>query len=327
MDYGDLLPNVREYVAERAYRHNLDPEDLYNQLIPVEIKVRNSSLLVEEFLRSREISHIYPQDTYPHLANDIDNVFLELESLNATRGAEIVTPLELEAAHLRNIESAHSLDFLSGEKFIEFFTARESIPAAGTTHNLSELVAAEESGLLMAEEPLLDITEIVAGESVLPYPVAAEVTDGESAITAVEIATEESALDAFSMESLMESNAAESALGSMGGLVFYIALKTLLSMEGARRRGEVGWMDIAKAIAENVQHAVPWSIGIGIGMGIVALCGGGWIIAIVGTAAGVIAPVSLLRTFWDGLNEIQKAELLAEAQVLGGNVGRWVQSL
>jgi hypothetical protein len=261
------------------------------------------------------------------MANDIDNVFLELESLNATRGAEIVTDLELEAARLRNIESAHSLDFLSGEKFVEFFTARESIPAAGTTHNLSELVAAEESGLLMAEEPLLDITEIVAEESVLPYPVAAEITDGESAITAVEIAAEESALDAFSMESLMESNAAESALGSMGGLVFYIALKTLLSMEGARRRGEVGWMDIAKAIAKNVKNVVPWSIGIFIGTGIVAWCGGGWIIAIAGTAAGVIAPISLFRALWDGLDEIQKAELLAEAQVLGGNVGRWVQSL
>jgi len=254
-------------------------------------------------------------------------VFLELESFNAARKAQIVTDWELDAARLRNIESAQSLDFLSGEKFVEFWTGRENIPAAAPTHNLSELVATEESGLLTAEEPVLGITEIVAGESVLPYPVSAEVTDGESAITAVEIAAEESALDAFSMESLMESNAAESALGSMGGLVFYIALKTLLSMEGARRRGEVGWLEIAKAIAENVQHAVPWSIGIGIGMGIVALCGGGWIIAIVGTAAGVIAPISLFRALWDGLDEIQKAELLAEAQVLGGNVGRWVQSL
>lgn len=65
-----------------------------------------SDCMVElaEFFRLSDISHIYPQSTHPHLADEAWNVFPEDPSTNRSRGAAIVTEAErIVAEHDRQI--------------------------------------------------------------------------------------------------------------------------------------------------------------------------------------------------------------------------------
>lgn len=50
------------------------------------------------FWEGKDLSHIYPQSTYPELADVWDNIVPEDAAVNRARGASIMTDLELSTA-------------------------------------------------------------------------------------------------------------------------------------------------------------------------------------------------------------------------------------
>ncbi|QUS60972.1 hypothetical protein IQE94_02090 [Synechocystis sp. PCC 7339] len=109
-NYGDLPQEQQQYLASRFDNYGLDPELAYNHLIPIDVKLQGADF-VEEFMRNKHISHIYPQSSYPHLADNLDNVFLEDPSANLSRGADIASPDEIFNAQLDNASDAWDMDF------------------------------------------------------------------------------------------------------------------------------------------------------------------------------------------------------------------------
>jgi hypothetical protein len=129
---------------------------------------------------------------------------------------------------------------------------------------------------------------------------------------------------------LMDADVLESAAGGAFTVAFYVALKTLLSMEGARRRGEVTWADVAEKTFAEVSKVLPMAMAVSLGLGIIVAIFGGWVlIPLMPIAAyyGVKAPIKLVGSYWGGLNDEQKDELRCLARELGGKIQRWIENL
>jgi len=109
-NYYDLPSTQQQYLASRFGSHGLDPELAYDYLVPLDVKIQGAEF-VEEFMRNKHISHIYPQSVYPDLSDSIGNVFLEDPSANLSRGANIASPEEVWSAHMDNINDAWDMDF------------------------------------------------------------------------------------------------------------------------------------------------------------------------------------------------------------------------
>jgi hypothetical protein len=82
----------------------------YDHLLPNEIKGQ-STQSIEEFMRQKHISHIYPQSDYSDMANDLGNVFLEDPTENFIRGNRITTNDEVWYAQMDNFSDAFDGDF------------------------------------------------------------------------------------------------------------------------------------------------------------------------------------------------------------------------
>jgi len=108
--YYDIPNDIQSYLASRFGAYGLDPVLAYEYLLPDEIKGQSAEA-IEEFMRHKHISHIYPQSNYVDMANDLSNVFLEDPTENLTRGNRIATPDEVWQAHMDNSSDAFDGDF------------------------------------------------------------------------------------------------------------------------------------------------------------------------------------------------------------------------
>lgn len=141
-------------------------------------------------------------------------------------------------------------------------------------------------------------------------------------------------LSVFEEVSALESTtielAATEVLGAGISFAIYKALKEILSLEGARRRGE---LDNAEVLEQVIK--VAWSAGkkgvvISAVLGGIITVFGSWIVmplAMLTPFVGVQMVGSLWQAFWNGLDKTQKQELRDMANQLGGKVKRFFSDL
>ncbi len=98
-------------IRERFGRYNIDGQYAFDHgdIFSDQVKSMSSNDIIE-FLEHKDISHIYPKSYYPHLEDDVGNIFLEDSAINRMRGAEIVTPYEQQIAWYDQIHDTIDLD-------------------------------------------------------------------------------------------------------------------------------------------------------------------------------------------------------------------------
>jgi len=83
------------YLTDRGNHYGLSAQDLLNQTPDL---IQDNPAAILTFWQDKDISHVLPTSTHPHLAGDTSNVFPEDPSINRARQDEPVSPLErLEA--------------------------------------------------------------------------------------------------------------------------------------------------------------------------------------------------------------------------------------
>ena len=87
------------YLADRGSHYGLSARDLLNQTPDL---IQDNPAAIHSFWKNKDISHVLPTSTHPHLADDASNVFPEDPSINRARQDEPVTPLERLAAWADN---------------------------------------------------------------------------------------------------------------------------------------------------------------------------------------------------------------------------------
>jgi len=104
----NTLDDVIASMEARGANHDIPLEDMVAKLPP------SVDTLPEltEWLDTKDISHIKPVSTHPHLVNDPDNWVWEDSDVNRARGAEIMSDAELIAAQIDNLEDAERLQVL-----------------------------------------------------------------------------------------------------------------------------------------------------------------------------------------------------------------------
>lgn len=95
--FSSHSPEVRAYFDERYGRYGISGQDGYNNHLSDEAKELSSSELIE-LMEQKDISHITPQSHDPSLAGEIDNTYIEDSSINRSRGAQVSSEEEIEAA-------------------------------------------------------------------------------------------------------------------------------------------------------------------------------------------------------------------------------------
>ena len=111
------VQSVVAYLGERAARYGGDvsamlertPADLWDS--PTEIMA---------YWDGRDLSHIYPQSTFPDLADDWDNIIAEPFEINRGRGANIMSVAEREYADIINDVDANIIDATHVDDSVEF---------------------------------------------------------------------------------------------------------------------------------------------------------------------------------------------------------------
>lgn len=105
--------SVSEYLAERAAPYGGTVGDMLTKT-PMSLWDNPDELM--EFWSDRDLSHVFPQSTHPHLADVWSNIVAEDASVNRARGAEIMTDYEVEQALLDNEVDAQMIDvFIAGD--------------------------------------------------------------------------------------------------------------------------------------------------------------------------------------------------------------------
>jgi hypothetical protein len=82
---------TNNYLADRGNRYGLSAQDLINQTPDL---IQDDPAAILTFWQDKDISHVLPTSTHPHLADDATNIFPEDPSINRTRQDEPVSPLE-----------------------------------------------------------------------------------------------------------------------------------------------------------------------------------------------------------------------------------------
>lgn len=106
--FDQISPQAQEYFNSRFNDYGISGEDAYNTLVSEEAKELSSEELID-FLQQKDISHIVPQSEAPHLADNIDNIYLEDSSINRSRGAELSSDEEISIAWEDQINDTNSL--------------------------------------------------------------------------------------------------------------------------------------------------------------------------------------------------------------------------
>jgi hypothetical protein len=118
---------------------------------------------------------------------------------------------------------------------------------------------------------------------------------------------------------------AESTLGGVVVYAIYQALLTALRTEAMRQRGEIDRATQVRTIAATVWESTKQGAVVSVVLGVVLLVFP-WLslpLTLVGFVGMGKASLDLFHAFWDGLSEVQRAELLATAQEAGVNLRRF----
>ena len=105
---SELESRAARYGGDLSDMLKLTPENLWDS--PTELM---------EFWDDKHLSHIYPQSTHPHLANDWDNIVAEDADVNIARGARTMTPGEILAAELDAEIDAETIDVFINDDSVE----------------------------------------------------------------------------------------------------------------------------------------------------------------------------------------------------------------
>ena len=101
-------------------------------------------------------------------------------------------------------------------------------------------------------------------------------------------------------------------LGAGVSFAIYKALKEFLSLEGARRRGEIKNCEVIEQVGKITWEAGKKGVVISALLGIIGMFFGGPILiplSVISPFVGVQMVLSLSCAFWQGLDDIQKQEL------------------
>lgn len=101
------LDQAVEILSDRAALYGGDISDILNKT-PTSMWDNPDELV--EFWEGRDLSHIFPQSTHPHLAEDWGNIIAEDPSVNRGRGADVMTPWEETLAEWDNEIYADIID-------------------------------------------------------------------------------------------------------------------------------------------------------------------------------------------------------------------------
>ena len=101
------VDDVISRLESRAYNHGVDVDVLLEKMPS---NVVDSHIEVNEWLDLKDVSHIQPQSTHPHLADDPSNIMWEDSDVNRPRGAQEMTDLEILTAQLDNVIDARTID-------------------------------------------------------------------------------------------------------------------------------------------------------------------------------------------------------------------------
>ena len=103
----NTVDDVISRLESRAYNHGLEVEDLL-QKIPSNVVDCHKE--VNDWLDTKDVSHVQPVSTHPHLATDPDNWIWEDSDINRARGAVPMTEAEVLTAELDNQIDAQIID-------------------------------------------------------------------------------------------------------------------------------------------------------------------------------------------------------------------------
>lgn len=119
---------------------------------------------------------------------------------------------------------------------------------------------------------------------------------------------------------------AESTLGGMVIYAIYQALLTGLRTEALRKRGSITRAVQVQMIASTVWESVKQGAAVSLVLAVVLLIFP-WLafpLSLLGLVGMGKASLDLFHAFWDGLDELQRAELLAAAMEAGVNLRRFL---
>jgi hypothetical protein len=119
---------------------------------------------------------------------------------------------------------------------------------------------------------------------------------------------------------------AESTLGGVVVYAIYQALLTGLRTEALRKRGSITRAVQVQMIASTVWESVKQGAAVSLVLAVVLLIFP-WLafpLSVLGLVGMGKASLDLFHAFWDGLDELQRAELLAAAMEAGVNLRRFL---
>jgi hypothetical protein len=119
---------------------------------------------------------------------------------------------------------------------------------------------------------------------------------------------------------------AESTLGGVVIYAIYQALLTGLRTEALRKRGSIRRAVQVQMIASTVWESVKQGAAVSLVLAVVLLIFP-WLafpLSLLGLVGMGKASLDLFHAFWDGLDELQRAELLAAAMEAGVNLRRFL---
>jgi hypothetical protein len=99
-----------DYLTERAAKYGGTLGDMLSKT-PVCLWDNPDELM--EFWSEKDLSHIFPQSTHPHLAEVWSNIVAEDASINRARGAAVMTEEEVSSAWLDSQSDAEVIDIFT----------------------------------------------------------------------------------------------------------------------------------------------------------------------------------------------------------------------
>jgi hypothetical protein len=135
-------------------------------------------------------------------------------------------------------------------------------------------------------------------------------------------------------EALGEMDAVKAATGGAIGAgmsyAIYRALKEFLSLEGARQRGEISNSEVVERVAKIAWEAAKTGAAVGAIFGIAVMIFGSWLLiplSIIAPFTGIKMAYSLWQSFWQGLNEKQRLELINQANEVNTKISKFFNEL
>ena len=136
-------------------------------------------------------------------------------------------------------------------------------------------------------------------------------------------------LEVFEELDAIES-AATGIIGASVSFAIYKALKEFLSLEGARRRGEISNGEVIERVTKIAWEAGKKGVAVGAILGVVIMIFGTWILVpltVISPFIGIQMAANLWLAFWRGLDDTQKEELKGMADELGGKIQNFFAEL